>query len=302
MNFNEELSKRSEYAEKVVSSFLPKDAGYADRVLEAMNYSVLSGGKRLRPVMMHETYVMYGGEGDMINPFMAAIEMIHTYSLVHDDLPAMDNDMYRRGKKTTHAVYGPGIATLAGDGLLNLAFETALKAFSIAKIKGFAIEPRIVEALEILSDKAGIYGMLGGQSADVDAEERQRDIGKEELLFIHEKKTACLLQSSLMIGAIMAGAPQDEVSKIEEIGRDLGVAFQIRDDILDVEGDYNILGKSVGSDAKNGKSTYVTLFGMEKAKEDERALSNRALKTLKDLSVENPFLTELIEYLVTRQK
>lgn len=297
-SFNDAMNIRVQNVEKIIKDYLPKEEGYAERVAEAVNYSILGSGKRLRPILMNETYEMYGGRDKVIEPFIAAIEMIHTYSLVHDDLPAMDNDMYRRGKKTTHAVYGPGMATLAGDALLNMAFEVALKAFEISPQK----TPEIIKACRILADKAGIHGMLGGQAADVDAEDRKRFIDEAELMFIHRNKTAALLECSLMIGAVLAGAPQSEIDKLEEIGKSVGIAFQIRDDILDVEGDEKILGKHVGSDAENQKSTYVTLKGLEQARVDVETLSQEAIELTKKLSARNEFLDEVIEYLINRVK
>ena len=300
MIFSEELKRRADFAESVLKSYLPEEKGYEVRVAEAMNYSALSGGKHLRPVIMHAVYQMYGGKEQVVEPFMAALEMIHNYSLVHDDLPAMDNDMYRRGRKTTHAVYGPGMATLAGDGLLNLAYETALKAFSVEK--GQTTTESIIKALRILSDKAGINGMLGGQSADVDAEERNRELDLQELLYIHEKKTACLLESALMIGGCLCNVSDEELKKLEDIGHYVGVAFQIEDDILDVTGDEKILGKHVGSDAENGKVTYVTLKGIEQAKKDAADMTESALTIIDKLPESDGFLRELVISLVTRQK
>ena len=199
MNWENKLQERVKEVEAVIQKFLPKEEGYQKTVIEAMNYSVLAGGKRLRPMLMEETYRLFGGNGEVVGPFMAAMEMIHTYSLVHDDLPAMDNDEYRRGRKTTHMVYGEGMAILAGDGLLNFAFETALKAFDI--------EPEntnIGKALQILAKKAGIYGMIGGQTADIEAENMDCDkVNNELLLFIHKNKTAALIESSMMIGAVL---------------------------------------------------------------------------------------------------
>jgi geranylgeranyl diphosphate synthase type II len=262
--------------------------------MEAMNYSVTVGGKRLRPMLMQETYRLFGGEGDAVEPFMAAQEMIHTYSLVHDDLPAMDNDEYRRGKKTTWVAYGEDMAILAGDGLLNYAFETALKAF------GKADALKVAECLKILSAKAGIYGMIGGQVVDVMSEEKKIDM--ETLLFIHRNKTSALIQSSMMIGAVLAGASKEDVNKIEKIGEDIGLAFQIQDDILDVTSSLEVLGKPVGSDEKNEKTTYITLEGFEKSKKDVEEISHRAIEGLKSFERENQFLNELVEMLIHREK
>ncbi len=294
MNFKEQLNKKVEKIEEILKAYMPKEEGPQKLIMEAMNYSMLAGGKRLRPMLMQETYRLFGGEGDAIEPFMAAQEMIHTYSLVHDDLPAMDNDEYRRGKKTTWAVYGEDMAVLAGDGLLNYAFETALKAF------GKADALKVAECLKVLAGKAGIYGMIGGQVVDVMSEEKQID--KETLLFIHRNKTSALIQSSMMIGAIMAGADREAVDKIEKIGEDIGLAFQIQDDILDVTSSLEVLGKPVHSDEKNEKTTYLTLEGLEKSQKDVEKISRRAIDGLQSFEQKNPFLTELVEMLIHREK
>lgn len=298
MNWENKLQERVAEVEMVIRKFLPMEEGYQKTVMEAMNYSVLAGGKRLRPMLMEETYRLFGGKSDVVEPFMAAIEMIHTYSLVHDDLPAMDNDEYRRGRKTTHVVYGEGMAILAGDGLLNFAYETALKAFE-AEPSNTAIP----KALQVLAKKAGIFGMIGGQTADIEAETMdQSKVSNDLLLFIHENKTAALIQSSMMIGAILAGASQKEVEAVEKIAYNIGIAFQIQDDILDITSSLEVLGKLTGSDEKNNKVTYVTLNGMEKSKEDVEKLSKEALNLMDSFESKNEFLNQLIEHLITREK
>lgn len=297
MNFKEEMTKRTDSIETLLASYLPKEEGWQKSVIEAMNYSVTAGGKRLRPMLMQETYKLFGGTGTEIEPFMAAIEMIHTYSLVHDDLPAMDNDEYRRGRKTTHVVYGEAMAILAGDGLLNYAFETALKVFETD-----ADKTRAARALTILAGKAGIYGMIGGQTADIEAENMGEHVTQEHLLFIHEHKTAALIQASMMIGAILAGATQEQVTIVEKAAGCLGVAFQIQDDILDVTSTLETLGKPVGSDEKNHKTTYVTLKGIETASKEQKEMSAHAISLLQSLGLENDFLMELIKSLITRIK
>ena len=298
MNWENKLQERVAQVEAVIQKFLPEETGYPKTVLEAMNYSVLAGGKRLRPMLMEETYRLFGGNSEVIEPFMAAIEMIHTYSLVHDDLPAMDNDEYRRGRKTTHVVYGEGMAILAGDGLLNYAFETALKAFDIEPAN-----QNLGKALQILAKKAGVYGMIGGQTADIEAEDMdQSKVTNELLLFIHENKTAALIQSSMMIGAILAGASKEAVKAVEKIAYNVGIAFQIQDDILDITSSLEVLGKMTGSDEKNNKVTYVTLNGMEKSKEDVEKLSKEAINLLNSFEHKNEFLNQLIEELITREK
>lgn len=299
MNFEETLHRKTEYAEEVLTSYLPKEEGYQKIVMEAMNYSATVGGKRLRPILMKECFELFGGEGDRINLFMAALEMIHNYSLVHDDLPAMDNDEYRRGKKTTWTIYGDGMAVLAGDGLLNLAFETAAKSFDQAEtMQQFQ---QAAKAIQVLGHKSGIYGMIGGQTADIEAESG-REVTEELLLFIHENKTAALIQAAMMIGAILAGAGEAEISAMEKAAYNIGIAFQIQDDILDVTSTTEILGKPVGSDEKNHKLTYVTLHGLDQAAEEVEKLSDEALTILKSFKKRNVFLEELVKFLITREK
>ena len=296
MNFKEELERRIREIENIIQAYLPREKGFQKTVIEAMNYSILAGGKRLRPLFMKETYDMMGGGGKEIEPFLAAMEMVHTYSLIHDDLPAMDNDEYRRGRKTTHVMYGEAMAILAGDGLLNLALETAAKAFQMGDDPA-----RVGRALALFAGKAGIYGMIGGQTADIEAEEKG-GITEELLLFIHENKTAALIQSAMMTGAILAGASDRDVDRLEKIGYNIGVAFQIQDDILDVTGKTEILGKPVGSDEKNNKITYVTIKGLKQAQADQRALSEEAIALLGSFGRRNLFLEKLVEDLVTRNK
>lgn len=341
--FEERLREETAYAERVLREHLPGEEGLQGEICEAMNYSLLAGGKRLRPILMRETYRMCGGEdSDVIKRFMAAIEMIHTYSLVHDDLPAMDNDRYRRGKETTWYVYGETMGILAGDGLLNYAFETAIRAFGESGAAGagrgvsegerLAKLERAAAAFSVLARKAGIYGMIGGQVVDVMAEKRfgqaEREPGQagggsvqegedsrragspgiasEEagarLMFIHAHKTAALIQAAMMVGAILAGADREQVAAIEKCAYDIGIAFQIQDDILDVIGDSKELGKSTGSDAANQKETYVTWKGLEQAKTDVEALSREAVAILDGFPGEHEFLKQLILNLIDRRK
>ena len=303
MTFNEELEIKVKYIESVIEKYLPEEKGYAKTVIEAMNYSIRSGGKRIRPLLMFEAYRLFGGEDDVIEPFMAAIEMIHTYSLVHDDLPCMDDDEYRRGRKTTHAVYGEAMGVLAGDGLLNYAFETACKAFDKLNVIAGADynAMTIARAIGILASKSGIYGMIGGQCADIEAEDLEPEQVTDKLIrYIHEHKTAALIENALMIGAVLAGANEINLAKMERVGHNVGLAFQIQDDILDVEGTFEQLGKPIGSDEKNGKTTYVSINGLEKAKADVEALSKGAVNILKDMGDGNEFLEEFVIYLVNR--
>lgn len=296
--FMEELQQKVEHINNVLEKFLPVEEGQQRIIFEAMNYSVRAGGKRLRPILMEETYHMFGGSSAVIEPFMAAIEMIHTYSLVHDDLPAMDNDEYRRGKKTTHAVYGEAMGILAGDALLNLAYETAAKAFDME-----VADARVARAFTVLAKKAGVYGMVGGQVVDVESEKSDDcPITREKLDFIYRLKTGALIESSMMIGAILAGASSDEVSRVEQIAAKLGLAFQIQDDVLDVTSTLEVLGKPVGSDEKNNKATYVTFEGLDKAVSDVERISKEAEEQLDDLGYDDAFLKEIFEYLIHREK
>lgn len=296
MDIRAEIEIRVAEIEKIIEAYLPKEEGYQKTIMEAMNYSILAGGKRLRPMLMSETYRLFGGKSKVIEPFMAAIEMIHTYSLVHDDLPAMDNDEYRRGKKTTHAVYGEAMGILAGDALLNYAFETATRAFDM--------EPgnqNIGKALQVLATKAGIYGMVGGQVVDV-MSENDNSVTREKLDFIYRLKTGALIESSMLIGAILAGATKNEQNEIEKAATEVGLAFQIQDDILDVTSTLEVLGKPIGSDEKNNKATYVTFEGLDKAREDVVRYTESALSHMDALVVKNEFLNELLLYLISREK
>ncbi len=296
MDIEREIRVRAEEIDALLSAYLPPEEGLQRTVLSAMHYSVTAGGKRLRPMLMQETYRMFGGREGVVEPFMAAIEFIHTYSLVHDDLPAMDNDEYRRGKKTTHAVYGEAMGILAGDALLNYAYETAAGAF-----ERWPDHPRVGQALLVLAKKSGVYGMVGGQVVDVESE-GCADMTREKLDFIYRLKTGALLEGAMLIGALLAGASEQECRTVREAAGAVGLAFQIQDDILDVTGTPEVLGKPIGSDEKNQKSTYVSFEGIEKAKEDVAALTEHAIAQMNSLTVKNEFLVELLRYLISREK
>lgn len=295
MDMQLELTYRAQEIEKLIQRYLPEEKGYQKTILEAMNYSMLAGGKRLRPMLMIETYKLFAGSSKSIEPFAAAIEMIHTYSLVHDDLPAMDNDEYRRGKKTTHSVYGEAMGILAGDALLNYAYETAATAFSLD-----TDHVADAKAFQILTKKAGVYGMVGGQTVDVESE--GQEISRDKLDFIYRLKTGALIEASMLIGAVLAKATEEEQQIIEKIAGEVGLAFQIQDDILDVTSTLEVLGKPIGSDEKNHKATYVAFEGIEKAKEEVERLSVDAMDQIASLSEKNPFLIELLRYLIHREK
>ncbi len=296
MNFNDELNQKVKDIENMIFSKLPEEEGPQKTVVQAMRYSVMAGGKRLRPLLMQEAYRLFGKEDSKVYPFMAALEYIHNYSLVHDDLPAMDNDEYRRGQKTTHVVYGEDLAILAGDALLNYAFETIAD--------GMMQNPsdvNMIKAFQIFAKKAGIFGMVGGQSVDVINENNNSEMTMDDILFIHENKTAALIECALMCGAALAGANDEQISQMEKVGSNIGLAFQIQDDILDVTGSFEELGKPIGSDEKNQKATYLSLQGMEKSADDVKRLSKEAVDILLQMPNRNEFLEELVMSLVERR-
>ena len=297
MNYNEQLRLKVEDINRVIREYLPKEEGMQHRVIEAANYSVEAGGKRVRPLIMLETYKLFGGDNESeVYPFMAALECIHSYSLVHDDLPAMDNDDYRRGRLTTHKKYGEDFGILAGDALLNYAYEIMLS--SITKLTADKVV-KAVRAAQIIAYKAGIYGMVGGQSLDVWLTDKSMD--DKQLDFIFNLKTGALIEAAFMAGAVLAGADESAVADIEKAGNKVGVAFQIKDDILDVTSTQEKLGKPVFSDEKNNKTTYITLYGMDKADRDVEALSKEAVDIIKKYG-NNDFLVSLILKLINREK
>lgn len=295
-NYAELRDKKVKEIEEILKSYLPEQNGYQRIIMDAMEYSLMAGGKRLRPMLMQETYRLFGGTEKVIEPFMAAQEMIHTYSLVHDDLPAMDDDELRRGRKTTHVVYGEDMGILAGDALLNYAFETAAAAFDEYPEKAL----QIGKAMKILGNKAGIYGMLGGQVVDV--KETGHAVDKDVLDFIYALKTGALLESSMMIGATLAGADDESIALIEKVASKVGLAFQVQDDILDVTSTAEVLGKPIHSDEKNEKTTYVTLLGIDKAEKIVEKESVEAIELLKSLPVRNDYLEWLLTQLIHRKK
>ena len=294
-DFNNKLNEKTQEIEDVIYSYLPNELNKQKVIMEAMNYSVKAGGKRLRPMLMLETSKMFDKDCENVYPFMAAIEFIHTYSLVHDDLPAMDNDEYRRGRKTTHAEYGEDLGILAGDGLLNYAYEIMTKAVLESE------DPyKAIRAMNVIATKAGIYGMVGGQTVDVISEGKKIDL--DTIMYIHNLKTAALIEASMMAGAILAGATQTQIDTVENIANNVGIAFQIQDDILDIISTTEKLGKPVLSDEKNDKTTYVSLCGLEKAKDDVKKMSSSAVELLDTLDEKNEFLKALIIKLINREK
>lgn len=286
--------------ENIIYNYLPEEEGYQKDVIVAMNYAFKAGGKRLRPMIMKLCYDMFSHTEnlDVLAPFMAAIEMIHTYSLVHDDLPALDNDMYRRGQLTCHAKFGEDMAILAGDGLLNYAFEVASKAF--LKCPG---DVKIEKAFVSLARRPGIYGMIGGQVLDVCMSGKPLD--DKQIDFINLNKTAALIMCSMEIGGLLGGANEEVYEQLGNIGRCVGLAFQVQDDILDIVGDEAKLGKPVRSDEKNAKYNYATVHGLDKAKEFVRSMSADANKILEDMDVVDnqakKELMDLINMLINRE-
>ena len=295
VNFKEELQQRTDYAEEVIRRWLPEERGFSKTMAQAMNYSMCAGGKRLRPILLLETLRLFGGDEKLAEPFMAGIEMIHTHSLIHDDLPAIDNDDYRRGRLTTHKVYGEAMGVLSGVTLLNYAYETMFRAFELTDDKD-----RVIRAVRIMAEKTGIYGMLGGQSVDV--ENDGKPLEKDLLDYIYEHKTSALIEASMMAGAVLAGADEEQTSMIEQAASDIGLAFQIQDDILDVTATTEELGKPVGSDAENDKTTFITLYGLEGARSLAKQHNDAALAALADLGPEADFLREMAVELLTRSK
>ena len=295
VNFKEELKRRTEEAEHVIREYLPEESGFAKTMAEAMNYSMTAGGKRLRPILIRETYELFGGKDKLCEPFMAAMEMIHTHSLIHDDLPALDNDDYRRGRLTTHKVYGEAMGVLSGVALLNRAYEVMLSAFDLTEDKEC-----VIAAMRIIADKTGINGMLGGQSVDV--ENDGKPLEHKMLDYIYKNKTSALIEASMMTGAVLAGASEKELEIVEQAAENIGLAFQIQDDILDVTSTQEELGKPIHSDEKNNKVTYVSLVGAPAAASRVKELSDHAVELLDDLDRKNGFLDLLVESLVSRRK
>lgn len=309
MEFEQELKNKVSEAESVIRNYMPDVIEMQHTVLEAMEYTISAGGKRIRPVLMKACYDMLGGNDKLIEPFMAAIEMIHTYSLIHDDLPALDNDDYRRGRKTAHVVYGEAMAILAGDGLLNYAYETASKAFlmideaDINDVAGIKEEitkrKRVEKAMSILARNPGVYGMIGGQVVDVEL--TGQTLSKEQLEYIYNNKTGALIEAAMTIGAVLAGATDELVDKISKTAYNIGMAFQIQDDILDETATFEELGKPIHSDQDSGKVTYVTIHGMDEARDKVKSLSESAIDTINELKGDGEFLIELVKFLIHRK-
>ena len=293
MSFKSSLKYRVDYIEKLLKEHMPEEKGYQKTIFEAMNYSLKAGGKRLRPILTLEACRIVGGNEEDVIPFAIAIEMIHTYSLIHDDLPALDNDDLRRGVPTNHKVYGDAMAILAGDGLLNYAFEIMLSS-SIGKEN----PAKYLNAINEIAKSSGVYGMIGGQVVDIESEDKK--IEMEKLDFIHLNKTAAIIVGCMRAGAIIGDATEEQLENITKYATNIGLSFQIADDILDITGDESKLGKKVGSDIDNNKSTYPSLIGLEKSKEIANDLINEAKTRISNIKGDNEFLNDLAEYIVAR--
>lgn len=278
--------------EQKLDTLIPEKGDSFSEARRAMRYSLLSGGKRIRPVLLLEFYRLCGGEGDNVLNFAAAIEMIHTYSLIHDDLPCMDNDDMRRGKPSCHKAFGEDTALLAGDALLTLAFSSA------AKTKGIPTE-RVLRAISVLADNAGIDGMVGGQVMDLRFE--KTGAKPDELKEMYLKKTSCLLKAAAVCGCVLAGVEEEYIKYAEEYADSLGLAFQIIDDILDCTADEKTLGKPIGSDEKNGKTTFVNLYGIDGARKKAKELSENAENLLDNFKGDSTDLKELTKFLLNRR-
>ncbi|MGL5755061.1 MAG: polyprenyl synthetase family protein [Paraclostridium sp.] len=294
MNFKYELKNRVNNIELLLSEYMPKEEGFQKNIFEAMNYSLKAGGKRLRPILTLEACKLVGGNEKDAIPFAVAIEMIHTYSLIHDDLPALDNDDLRRGKPTNHKVYGEAMAILAGDGLLNYAYEIMLRE-SIGKSDA----SKYLNAINEIAKASGVDGMIGGQVVDIESEGKLIDMDK--LDFIHMNKTAAIIVGCMRAGAIIGGASEQQLENITRYAKNIGLSFQIVDDILDIVGDEAKLGKNVGSDIENDKSTYPSLIGLDESKKIANNLIEEAKLSIGKVNENREFLNGLADYIVARE-
>lgn len=297
MDLNKEIELYMDIIENDLKKALTFKDSFQNTVYESMNYSIFAGGKRIRPILLLKTFELVSKKSfEEALPFASAIEMIHTYSLIHDDLPAMDNDDFRRGKPTNHKVYGESMAILAGDALLNLAYETMINSVpkDSKNINGY------IEAIKVVGKASGVNGMIGGQAVDMLSNETI--ISEEQLKFIHNKKTSALIEASIIAGGLLAGGSEEQISALRNYGKSIGLCFQIRDDILDEIGDDEKLGKSVGSDQSNQKLTYLSLYGLKGSIEKTQELYKQAVESLEVFKKEDVlFFDKFAEYLVYRE-
>lgn len=296
MNFELWLNNKVNIVEKALKDNFTKNDNKQKLIYDSMEYSLFAGGKRLRPVIMLGAYEMFTGNYKNVLPFACAMEMIHTYSLIHDDLPAMDNDDYRRGRLSNHKKFGEATAILAGDGLLNMAFEIMLRESLELDID----KKLLVKAMSIIADSSGTEGMIGGQVVDMFCEDSINNI--DDLKYLQKHKTGAIIKSSAIVGGLLGGATDIELKEIEKFAENLGLAFQIQDDILDVEGNAEKLGKPIGSDKDNNKKTYVSMIGLEEAKKLQENLTKEAIEALSIFEEKSSMLVELSKYLLKREK
>lgn len=293
MTFLEELETKIVNVNQALHKYLEEKENPQSTIYKAMDYSLHAGGKRIRPVLMLASAELLGAASEKVMPFACAMEMIHTYSLIHDDLPCMDDDDLRRGKPTNHKVYGEAIAVLAGDGLLNLAYETILKQSQVSPNMTLA-------AMSIIAEHAGVEGMIGGQVIDLESEGKSVDA--ITLMTMHLHKTAALIMASAKVGALLGGGGREDLIAVEEFSRYLGIAFQIKDDILDVSGTEESLGKTIGSDSENAKSTFVTIYGLEASEKMLADYTEKAIESLSRFGEKAEFLIQLSNFLLERDK
>lgn len=295
MNFDKNLSEKKKRVEQHLYTYFSDFSGLQQTVYQAADYSLKAGGKRLRPVLLLEACELFGGTEQDAMAFACAMEMIHTYSLIHDDLPAMDDDDFRRGKPTNHVVYGEGMAILAGDGLLNRAYEVMIHS----ALNSVEFRDRYLMAMGTIAEAAGVSGMIAGQVVDLESEHKA--VPLETVDFIHAHKTGAMITASLVAGAIIGGANSEELEKIRHYGRNIGMAFQIIDDILDITGDQEKLGKDIGSDVEKQKSTYPSILGLEESRKIAQELLRESKEILEDYGHKGDFLKALSDFLANRE-
>ncbi|MFQ5455453.1 MAG: polyprenyl synthetase family protein [Nitrospirota bacterium] len=295
-NIESYLNEKRQIIDKKMAGYLVSPDKYSEPLSEAISYSLFAGGKRIRPILTLAALEAVGGDIETALPVASAIEMIHTYSLVHDDLPSMDNDDYRRGKLTNHKVFGEAIAILVGDALLTLAF-TIISDSSINK----RIDPeRSISVIHELGYAAGWMGMIGGQASDIQI--KNRKIDEDTLHYIHTSKTGSLIKASVRIGGILGNAAEEQLNDLSLYGEKIGLAFQIADDIIDVEGSMESVGKATGKDETKEKWTYPLLFGLEEAKRMEKILVKDAISSLDRFDKSADKLRDIAQYIITRKK
>ena len=289
------LDERKTLVDKALQKFMPNPSGLASDVIKAMNYSLFAGGKRIRPILCIAGAEAVGGSADSVVPVACAIELIHTYSLIHDDLPVMDNDDFRRGKPTNHTVFGEAVALLAGDGLLTLAFNLMAGYGAEKEVEKKAL----LRVIDLIASAAGYRGMVGGQVVDIIYEGKEPDATVVE--YIHRHKTAALISVSVTAGTILAGGNEDEEKAMNSYGQQIGLAFQIADDILNIEGNRKVMGKGTGSDKEKGKITYPSVFGTAESKTIQKELIENAIESLKKFDTRAEPLRDLARYIIERK-